>query len=194
MQGGDEDDTQYGGHGDDSMQGGSGDDTQYGGKGNDSMEGNVGNDTQYGGDDDDTMYGDRGNDTQYGGKGNDALYGGLGNDTLYGDEGDDELHMGQGGDVAYGGAGNDIFIFDMEETTDDDRSVIMDAQAGDSVRIYNLGYDIDSLGPSVVQQHGNDVRIWYSHNGEEHYFTLKDVSVDQLEYEPTQEFFMFYII
>ena len=74
-------DTLYGGSGDDFMAGHNGDDMMHGGEGNDYVIGDTGNDI---------LSGSRGDDILYGGAGNDLLIGGLGNDMLNGGGGMDE--------------------------------------------------------------------------------------------------------
>ena len=88
-------DTIYGGAGNDNIDGKKGDDIIYGDAGNDYLYGNAGNDTIYGGDGDDQILPYSGNDTVYAGAGNDyiKMSGNANGDTnyLYGEAGDDEI-------------------------------------------------------------------------------------------------------
>jgi serralysin len=123
-------DTMYGGSGDDFMSGHNGVDRMYGGEGNDRLMGDNGNDTLSGG---------NGNDILYGGTGNDRLLGGLGNDTLNGGGGFDEatyaadpmpvvVDFSPAGGPASGGHGVDK-LRDIEKVTG---SVYADTLTGDA--------------------------------------------------------------
>jgi len=109
-----DDDTLYGGEGDDIGFGGEGNDLVDGGDGNDSLGGDAGDDTVYGGIGDDFIGGQSGNDLIDGGEGNDSIGGDDpssgpgGNDTIYGGAGDDAVAAGDLDDVVYGGTGNDL--------------------------------------------------------------------------------------
>lgn len=89
------------------VQGGNGDDTLYGGAGSDYLMGEAGNDWVYGGSGNDNLTGDDGSDRISGGYGNDTIYGGNGDDSLFGQSGDDKLDGGAGADYFVGGSGND---------------------------------------------------------------------------------------
>lgn len=84
------------------MFGGSNDDTLFGGAGNDLINGQQ---------QDDDLFGQSGNDTLFGGDGFDLLDGGTGNDTLFGGNSGDTLIGGAGIDVMDGGTGFDVFEF-----------------------------------------------------------------------------------
>ncbi len=92
-------DTLFGGAGNDFITGNDDDDTLYGGTGNDVLDGGI---------DDDTIYGDEGEDTIIGGQGTDELFGGLGSDTFLG---------GDGGDVVVGGEDPDDTDVDVLDLT-----------------------------------------------------------------------------
>ena len=102
-----DDDTLYGGDGDDLLDGSAGHDVLDGGSGNDILSGGSGHDTLFGGDGDDVLSGGRENDTLFGGSGEDRLDGGSNDDVLDGGSGGDDLLGGSGSDVLNGGAGDD---------------------------------------------------------------------------------------
>lgn len=107
IDGGDGNDTIYGGAGNDTINGGEGDDRIYGGGGDDSIRGRAGSDYLDGGAGEDSLYGDSGSDTLTGGTGNSSLSGGSGDDLLLGQGSNDVLEGGEGNDTLRGGAGND---------------------------------------------------------------------------------------
>ena len=111
------DDELDGGAGNDNLYGEADNDRLYGGAGNDRLEGNAGYDTLYGGDGDDRLYGDTIGTSR--GAANDDLYGGAGDDYLNGGRGDDELDGGAGNDWLYGFFGNDIFVLNLDGTSND---------------------------------------------------------------------------
>ncbi len=111
-----DDDTVFGGLGNDFVEAGLGADLLYGEDGDDTLQGEAGNDNLFGGNGTDSLLGGDGNDTMDGGDNADILYGGAGNDsgaggsgidTLYGDAGNDTLDGGVGNDFLYGGLGTD---------------------------------------------------------------------------------------
>ncbi len=83
-------DTLFGGDGNDMLRGGDDDDVLNGGLGNDTLDGGV---------DDDELTGLTGDDLLIGGEGDDTVIGGVGNDTLSGGPGVDDMQGGQDRDV-----------------------------------------------------------------------------------------------
>lgn len=75
------------------------DDTIYGGEGNDTIRAASSNDLIVGNAGDDLIDAGGGNDTVYGGAGHDTINGSLGDDRLYGQGGDDVLNGGLGDDT-----------------------------------------------------------------------------------------------
>jgi Ca2+-binding RTX toxin-like protein len=114
--GGDGDDTLYGGPVGDRLDGGDGNDVLlgrgdsdqlFGGAGTDMIYGGDGGDELDGGDGGDYLYGQAENDDVQGGAGDDSIEGGDSDDAVSGDAGDDVLYGGTGYDVMHGGPGND---------------------------------------------------------------------------------------
>jgi len=130
----------YGGSGDDQVKGGDGDDLLYGGDGDDTMEGGSDSDMLFGNDGNDVMYGDG----KKGGKdaGDDTLDGGTGDDTIYGGSGDDEITGSAGDDWLFGDAGDDLFIWDTRDGNDN--------MSGGS------GWDTIALGKAEGETTGGD--------------------------------------
>jgi Ca2+-binding RTX toxin-like protein len=129
--GGDDDDSLYGGIGNDKLNGDDGNDYLIGGDGNDRLTGSAGDDDLFGGvgrdrlaggDDDDKLYGNQDNDRLDGGDGKDWLDGGSGSDRLNGGDGNDTLSGGSdhvfgtevrvARDKLSGGDGNDFISVD----------------------------------------------------------------------------------
>lgn len=102
-----DDDTIYGGDGNDTIFGVSGDDVISGGNGDDELNGNSGNDTVSGNNGNDVVFGNSGDDALSGGAGNDTLNGNSGDDTIAGDGGRDTLNGGSGADRLSGGSDDD---------------------------------------------------------------------------------------
>jgi Ca2+-binding RTX toxin-like protein len=89
------------------MDGGDDDDSAYGGLGNDTLIGGAGNDHLSGNEGVDALSGGLGDDTLWGGTGNDMLIGGGGNNRLNGDEGDDTYWIDTQTTVVVDSAGSD---------------------------------------------------------------------------------------
>ena len=113
-------DTLFGGNGDDIIYVGGKADGEYadGGAGNDILYGADGADTLHGGEGHDQIRGGYGNDLLYGGQGDDFINGQEGNDVIYGGDGNDHLNGGYAGfDRLYGGAGKDTFEVELYAKT-----------------------------------------------------------------------------
>ena len=106
--GGDGRDDLYGATGQDEILGGDGRDFLHGGDGNDVLSGDAGDDRLFGGNDNDTLSGGAGDDELQGGDGDDRLLGGTGDDALLGGLGNDILDGGAGQDTLFGGWGDDL--------------------------------------------------------------------------------------
>lgn len=134
-----DDDTLYGGDGNDLLDGSAGHDTLDGGTGDDVLKGGTGNDALFGGLGNDHLNGGRENDTLFGGGGTDLLEGGSGNDTLHGDAGADTLLGGSNDDILRGGGGDDS----LEGGSHDDT---LFGDAGEDTLIGGSGNDVMSGG------------------------------------------------
>lgn len=153
IHGGVDHDRLYGGDGADTINGNSGEDILWGDAGNDLLSGGKGNDTLHGGTGNDVLNGDRGNDLLNGGDGADTLNGGDGDDALNGDAGNDVLNGGSGNDLLNGGAGNDLMDGGSGDDTQNggegadtlnggDGDDVLDGDAGDDVLNGGAGVDI----------------------------------------------------
>lgn len=103
---GGENDTIFALGGNDVVNSGGGDDTIFGGDGRDRLIGGIGRDV---------IFGEGGRDLIFGGSGDDVLTGSGGDDALIGGSGDDTLIGGRGSDALVGGTGADLFVFDLND-------------------------------------------------------------------------------
>ena len=126
IRGTEQDDTLYGGNGDDIIFSLASNDTIYAGEGNNSVIAGNGNNTVYAGAGNDvinvgngnnTIYAAEGNNNVFAGNGNDLIYAGLGDDiinagdgnnTIYAAEGNNQITTGIGDDLIYAGSGNNL--------------------------------------------------------------------------------------
>jgi Calpain family cysteine protease/RTX calcium-binding nonapeptide repeat (4 copies) len=161
--GGDGNDSIYGGAAADSLSGGGGHDYIVGNDGNDMLDGgysgtyyfdNTGNDSIWGMNGDDTLFAaDYGNGMLNGGSGADSMYGyngaetvtgGAGADYAYTQGGNDVIAMGTENDIVYAGAGDDVIHGDAgnDWLSGDDGNDKMYADAGDDVMAGGNGDDV----------------------------------------------------
>ncbi|MEP6981648.1 MAG: peroxidase family protein, partial [Nakamurella sp.] len=94
----------------DRINGGNDNDTFWGGPGNDVIEGNGGDDVALGGEGNDILTDLGGDDFSKGGPGNDAVDAGIGFDIVLGGDGQDVLNGGSGDNQVFGGPDNDFII------------------------------------------------------------------------------------
>ncbi|HVE26924.1 MAG TPA: choice-of-anchor D domain-containing protein, partial [Sporichthya sp.] len=94
----------------DRIQGGNDNDTFWGGPGNDIIEGQGGDDVALGGDGNDILTDLDGADVLKGGPGNDAIDTGVGDDIMMGGDGQDFMNGGQNDNESFAGEGNDFII------------------------------------------------------------------------------------
>ncbi|MCA9188953.1 MAG: hypothetical protein KDA99_25190, partial [Planctomycetales bacterium] len=129
-----DEDTLFGGNGNDRLYGYADRDTLVGERGNDLLYGGTGNDTLWGAGADNMysyldgrngLYGQAGNDNLYGGNGPDSMDGGAGNDGMFG---------GGGTNLMYGGKGADRFIDWAGES-----NTISDLEAQDATLLFRNG-------------------------------------------------------
>jgi len=128
-----DDDTLYGGGGDDTVGSAGGADLLFGEDGNDAMSGGTGGDSLFGGNGNDIIYGNQDLDSLEGGEGDDTIFagqntgaltladdgrmlqldgvetvlGGGGSDLIYGNYGAETAYGQQGSDTLFGGQGDD---------------------------------------------------------------------------------------
>ncbi len=145
LQGDSGNDTLISGLGNDILRGGDGDDQLWGGPGSDNLDGGAGNDVIVGGSANDTDV-----DQYFGGLGNDTLIGNAAGNMLNGDDGNDWLWGGAGIDVLMGGAGADWLITGADGAIvnngfDRDRDqVFCTVGARDEINSQSLGASTDS--------------------------------------------------
>ena len=94
----------------DSIFGGTGDELILGLDGNDVLGGGDGDDGLVGGAGNDVIAAGQGNDTVFGGAGNDTIHGNKGNNLLDGGDGDDLITSGDQSSTLVGGAGDDVLV------------------------------------------------------------------------------------
>jgi serralysin len=149
-------DTMYGGAGDDFMGGHNGDDLMLGGSGNDSVIGDDGNDRLSGGTGNDRVVGDY---LDQSGNGNDNMSGGSGDDMMEGGPGNDAMRGGPGTDVMEGDAGNDTMRGGDFSMPADLFKDYMYGQEGDDTLYGDAGDDVMLGGngaDSIYGEDGND--------------------------------------
>ena len=165
--GGNDNDTFWGGLGNDNLQGNGGDDFMLGGEGNDILtdsagfdflKGGPGNDAMDAGIDDDILVGGDGQDFMNGGGNNDALFGGPGDDFMLGGLGSDVSIGDSGDDWIQGGEMTDLLIGDSSSFFFDDHNRpghdILIGQGGDDDYDMEGGDDIAVAGPGIEKNAG----------------------------------------
>jgi Ca2+-binding RTX toxin-like protein len=113
-------DSLYGSDLDDLLDGGKGDDRLVGNFGNDLVQGGSGDDTIIGGNEINFAYGGD-HDTLRGGDGQDIILGLNGHDLIEAGDGDDGVAGGFGNDHIFGGLGSDLFYFEGDLESGNDR-------------------------------------------------------------------------
>src|SRR4051812_32353518 len=165
--GGDDNDTFWGGLGNDIIEGGDGADIPLGGEGNDRFTDNAGDDVQKGGPGNDAMDAGPGLDLLMGGEGSDFTNGGANSNETFGGDGNDWAIAGQGLDAVFGDSGDDwmeggdqpdLLIGDSSTLFFDDHNVpghdVMIGQGGDDDYDAEGGDDVLVAGPGVEKNAG----------------------------------------
>ncbi len=165
--GGNDNDTFWGGLGDDIINGGGGDDVPLGGEGNDIISDFAGDDILKGGPGNDAIDGGPGLDIILGGEGNDFTNGGAGFNETHGSAGNDFAIAGEGADEVFGDSGDDwiegglqpdSLVGDSGSLMFADNNVpgndILIGQAGDDAYTMEGGDDIGVVGPGVERTAG----------------------------------------
>ncbi len=178
-------DTLYGEDGADELHGGEGNDHLIGGAGNDELFGDEGNDTLDGGEGDDYFVASSGNDILIGGTGEDELHGGddndqisggAGEDLLYGDDGDDVLDGGADDDFLSGGNGSDTFVFKAGYGSDFIADFTL-GLGGDVIELSGFGISSFTALQSVMEEWGGNTFLNFGDGSE---LILQDVANSQL--------------
>jgi Ca2+-binding RTX toxin-like protein len=176
MYGGAGDDVIFGGEGlsflrgeegNDILVGGSSFDDMHGNMGNDTLRGNDGDDWVVGGKDNDLLFGDAGIDIVYGNMGNDTVDGGAGNDWVRGGQGDDSVMGGTGADWVWGDRGNDTIsggagadLFYSFSGAGIDRIADFSFAQGDRLKLDGApSRTISQVGADVVVDMGNGDQV-----------------------------------
>lgn len=133
-----------------------------GGDGNQTIYGGAGGDTISGGNGDDTIYGGSGNDTINGNANNDTIYGGSGADKIQGSNDNDLIIGGYGADIVSGGGGTDSFQYLSVRDTNDTISDFSHADDGFDFSQFDAdssaaGVQTLAYGGTTATAHG----VWY---------------------------------
>ncbi|MDQ5841513.1 MAG: DUF4214 domain-containing protein, partial [Chloroflexota bacterium] len=145
MQGGNDNDTFWGGLSNDVIEGGAGADVALGGEGNDIITDLAGDDVPKGGPGNDAIDAGPGLDIIMGGEGKDFTDGGANANTTFAGAGDDFIKMGQGQDAAFGDSGDDW----------QEGGNMPDLMQGDSGNLFFLD-DSQKPGSDILVGQGND--------------------------------------
>ncbi len=171
--GGADNDTFWGGLGNDIIEGGDGADIALGGEGNDIITDLAGDDVPKGGPGNDAIDAGPGLDIIMGGEGNDFMNGGANTNEIFAGEGNDFAIGGQGMDAVFGDSGDDwieggdqpdLLIGDSSSLFFDDNNLpghdIFIGQGGDDDYDSEGGDDILVAGPGVEKNAGTAGYDW----------------------------------
>ena len=177
--GGDDNDTFWGGVGNDIIEGGDGADIALGGEGNDIITDLAGDDVPKGGPGNDAIDGGPGLDIIMGGDGNDFTNGGANTNETFSGAGDDFAIAGQGMDAVFGDSGDDwaeggdqpdLLIGDSSTFFFDDHNLpghdILIGQGGDDDYDMEGGDDIGVAGPGIEKIAGASGYDWQIGQGD----------------------------
>ena len=133
-----------------------------GGDGNQTIYGGAGGDTISGGNGDDTIYGGSGNDTINGNANNDTIYGGSGADKIQGSNDNDLIIGGYGAEIVSGGGGTDTFQYLSARDTNDTISDFSHTDDGFDFSQFDAdgavaGVQTLAYGGTTATAHG----VWY---------------------------------
>jgi Ca2+-binding RTX toxin-like protein len=174
MRGGNDNDTFWGGVGNDIIEGGGGADVALGGAGEDIITDLGGDDVSKGGPGNDAIDAGPGLDIIMGGEGKDFTNGGANANETFGGEGDDFMILGQSLDAAFGDSGDDweeggdqpdlmqgdsgnLFFLDDSQKPGSD---IFIGQGGDDDYDMEGGDDIGVAGPGIEKVAGASGFDW----------------------------------
>ena len=174
IHGGFDNDTMWGGLGDDIIEGSDGADNVLGGLGDDTITDSAGEDIMKGGPGDDAIDGGPGLDLLIGGDGKDFINGGANSNETFAGEDDDFVIAGEGLDSVFGGGGNDwaeggdgpdlligdssnLFFLDDSQRPGND---ILIGQGGDDDYDMEGGDDVGIAGPGVEKVAGASGYDW----------------------------------
>ncbi len=138
------------------------DDTLFGGLGNDQLDAGDGNDSLAGENDDDTLLGGNGNDTLQGDLGNDFLLGNKGLDVINGGDGDDTniWNNGDNSDTLNAGLGIDLQIVNGSTSSGDAFNLVNITPNNVLFKRTNLvPFSIDIVDAERVQMNDSAVTI-----------------------------------
>jgi Ca2+-binding RTX toxin-like protein len=177
--GGVDNDTFWGGKGNDIIEGSDGADIPLGGEGNDIITDSAGDDVLKGGPGNDAMDAGPGLDILMGGDGKDFTNGGANANETFAGDGDDFAIAGQGTDAVFGDSGDDwqeggdqpdLLIGDSSTLFFDDHNLpghdILIGQGGDDDYDMEGGDDIGVGGPGVEKNAGASGWDWITGQGD----------------------------
>jgi len=147
------------------------DETIYGGDGNDTIYGFDGNDVLYGddgeltlphnsivGDNNDALFGGDGNDTIVGGAGDDTISGGGGDDSIDGGDGNNQITGDHGADMITSGSGDDVIAGDENVVSAHGGYWSPPCYSGAcDASVYYYGAFIGGENDTIAGRDGNDI-------------------------------------